>query len=543
MILRSISAPDTSVARLPIRSAIARFAATVAVCLSGAAMASAENLIPQQITSYEQLQAAVKELATKPFTPQPELPESLKNIDYDQFRQIGFIDGKELWGDGKLPFRLGFYHKGYVAVDDVFINLVEDKKSVPVPFSKKYFHYLRSAANWKIPDDLGFAGFRVQGKFPGQKDFTEIFSYVGASYFRARAMNTVLGTSARGLAINCGLPKTEEFPIFREYWIMKPQPGDTSLRALALMDSPSVAGAYAFVMTPGIEKTDIEVRETLYFRQTPEKVGIAPMSSMWLWGDALPGPKGDHRPEVHDSDGLQIQAADGRWLWRTLGQQNYPSLVHLKYDAVRGFGLIQRDTDPKHYLDDEARYDARPSVWIQPQSDWGPGAVELLELPAPHEGIDNIAAWWVPAKPIVPGEPVDLSYRISFFSGDRPDHDLAKGVAHRVTRQQPGQMQVEIDFRGPLLAERSEANPPNVQVVSIRAAVTSTACRKLADGTWTAVLDVKPTGEGPFELMVFLKDGERELTETWAYLCPLDPPAVSLPPWKIKAEDGKESAK
>jgi glucans biosynthesis protein len=256
---------------------------------------------------------------------------------------------------------------------------------------------------------------------------------------------------------------------------------------------------------------------------------------MWLWGDGLKGPVGDHRPEVHDADGLQVQTFDGNWLWRTLCQQTYPSLIHLKFgNGVKGFGLIQRDTNPNHYLDDEARYDIRPSVWIEPRSDWGPGAIELLELPAPHEGIDNIAAWWVPEQRAVPGQPVDMSYRVSFCAGDRPDHQLGKGVAYRVDRSQTGQIGLEIDFNGPVLAKRSAGSPPFAQVVSVRGDVPNVKCQKQENGVWTVSLDVKPTGEGPVELTVVLKDGDQELTETWACLCPLRAPPVSLPPWKRK---------
>jgi len=518
---------------------IRRSVLSIALAFTGSAVC-ADDLLKTSIGDYVQLQSGAKELSARPYVPQPDLPDDLKNINYDQFRQIGFIDGKELWREPGSPFRIGFYHKGYVAVDDVSMNLIEKGKSRPLPFSKEYFHYLRGAADWKIPDDLGFAGFRVQGRFPGQPDFSEIFSFVGASYFRARAESTVLGTSARGLALNCGLPQPEEFPVFREYWVVKPQPTDTSLTAYALLESPSVTGAYQLTMTPGVEKTSIDIKSTLYFRQVPDKVGIAPMSSMWLWGDALPGPKGDHRPEVHDADGLQIHTADGKWHWRTLGQQHYPSLVQFKYDSLKGFGLIQRDTNPNHYLDDEARYDARPSVWIEPQSDWGPGTVELLELPAPHEGIDNIAAWWVPGRDVVPGEPIELSYRLSFFHGDRPEHTQAKAVAHRVTRPDPETILVEIDFRGANLATEQVA-PPVPQVVSIRGAVPSIQCQRTSPDVWTAKLEVKPTGEGPVELTVALKSGEEEQSETWAYLCPLTPPAVSLPPWKVKDVE-KESA-
>ncbi|WP_437229990.1 glucan biosynthesis protein G [Planctomicrobium sp. SH661] len=502
----------------------------------------AEDLVTPPVMKFKDLDQVARDLAAKPYQPQPDIPEELKNLDYDQFRWIGFRDGHEVWGETILPYRIGFYHKGYVHADDVSINTIEEGQVRPIPFSKDYFHYLNAAKDLAIPDDLGFAGFRVKGAFPGQSDLSEIFSFVGASYFRARSANTILGTSTRGLAINCGLPLPEEFPVFREYWIVKPQPGDKALKVFALLDSPSVSGAFEFLLTPGIEKTDIDIHQSLYFRQVPEKIGIAPMSSMWLWGDALPGPQGDHRPEVHDADGLLVQGADGKWLWRALGQQNYPSIIQLKYDGLKGFGLLQRDTHPNHYLDDEARYDARPSVWIQPQSEWGSGKIELLEIPAPHEGIDNIAAWWVPDEQVTPGTPFEVSYRISYFAGDCPEHGLAKAIAHRVQREESGKIQVEVDFDGPALASLDSGMPPTVEVSSIRGEILSKACDKRVSGSWTVRLNVQPTNEGPVELRVSLKDTNRELTETWAYLCPLTPPKVSLPPWKVKDHEVKERA-
>jgi glucans biosynthesis protein len=497
--------------------------------------------VTHTVTSFAELCACAERLAGEPCRPQPPVPAALRQLTYDQFRLIGFIDGKELWRDSALPFRVGFYHRGHVHNDHVVIHLFEQNRSRQVPFSKSDFHYLREAASWHVPGDLGFAGFRVQGRFPGESRFREIFSFVGASYFRACGPQTELGTSARGLAIDCGLDTPEEFPVFRQYWLTTPRPDSGSMHVLALLDSHSVAGAYEFTLQPGIASSDIEIHAVLYFRQTPRKIGIAPLSSMWQWGDSVAAPQGDHRPEVHDADGLQIQDAAGRWQWRTLSQQNYPSLVQLKSQGLRGFGLLQRDTNPNHYLDDEARYHARPGVWIQPQSHWGSGAIELLELPAPHEGIDNIAAWWVPDSPVVPGRPFELSYRVSFFSGDRPDHDLGKGIAHRVARQPDGTLLVEVDFDGPKLAAHPQGHTLTIQAQAVRAEVLSTECQQTTPGCWTVRTGLNPTGEGPVELSVRLQDEEKELTETWACLCPLNPPAVFLPPWKIKAA-GKQEA-
>lgn len=494
-------------------------------------MAEVRRRLEIPVTNFEQLCSAAEQLAQQAFQPQPEAPAFLREMNYDQVRHIQFNSGNAIWGNTRLPFRLGFYHKGYVHQDDVAINLLRDGESEPTLFSTDYFHYIDFARDLEIPDDLGFAGFRVIGAYPGREQLEEMISFVGASYFRSRPETGSWGTSARGLAINAGLPAPEEFPVFREFWITKPEMDDDSLTALALLDSPSVCGAYEFQMRPGARATVFDVRAQLHFRQVPEKVGLGPMSSMWMWGDGLAGPEGDHRPEVHDADGLQIEYADGRWLWRALSRQTYPSLVRFPADQAKGFGFLQRDRDRSHYLDDEAHYHNRPGVWIEPTSDWGNGAIELLELPAPHEGIDNMAAWWVPASPVVVGEPLSLAYRIHFFMGDRPDHRLGKAIGFTVDREEQELLRIAVEFALP-----GEDSPQSVepQATCIRGDIKEARCEETGPGSWVATLDIRPAGDGPIELTLLLKEGDVPLTETWAALCPLEPPPVSLPPWRLK---------
>src|SRR5437762_4172994 len=133
------------------------------------------------------------------------------------------------------------------------------------------FQYRGRLSDITVPDDLGFAGFRVLGRFESSPHLLEIASFLGASYFRAIAEGQVYGTSARGLAIDVGLPKAEEFPVFREFWIERPQPEARQLRIWALLDSPSVAGAYQFDLRPG-KDTVLEIKARLFFRRKPDKV-------------------------------------------------------------------------------------------------------------------------------------------------------------------------------------------------------------------------------------------------------------------------------
>ena len=100
-------------------------------------------------------------------------------------------------------------------------------------------------------NDLGFAGFRLHGRLNRADYFDEICAFLGASYFRAVAKGQAYGLSARGLALNTVQPQGEEFPVFRSFWLETPEAGADAVVVHALMDSPSVSGAFRFDIHPG----------------------------------------------------------------------------------------------------------------------------------------------------------------------------------------------------------------------------------------------------------------------------------------------------
>jgi glucans biosynthesis protein len=465
--------------------------------------------------SFADVDEQAQKLAAAPFTPSPELPPDLKALNYDTYRLIVFEHLRAIWKN-HAPFWLECFHRGYLFKDKVAINLIEGDKVAPLAFEPALFEYRGALSNLQFPADSGFAGFRVLGRFESSPNFLEIASFLGASYFRAIGEGQVYGSSARGLAIDIGLPKAEEFPVFREFWIERPAENDRALRFWALLDSPTVAGAYEFVMRPG-PNTTCDIRARLHFRRTPEKLGLAPITSMWMWGAGRKGPADDPRPRVHDSDGLLVHTQDGEWIWRPLTRLSYPSLSHYDLAGVRGFGLMQRDRRPENFQDNEALYHRRPSVWIEPKSGWTKGAVELLELPADHEGIDNIAAWWVPAKQPQVGQPLDLEYRVS-FSGVEPDHSvLERAVDTRVIRD-AGKLRIEIDFQSPNGETATAQATPEVLVQ--RGTVQNVQCESVNKGVRQVSFEVVPEGEAPVELSVCLKQAGQVVSETWRYLCP-----------------------
>ena len=303
---------------------------------------------------------------------------------------------------------------------------IDKSKAEQVPFSSKNFSFGEKVQGLASLDDSGHAGIKIVGRFPGFGDVQEILTFLGSSYFRGRSGATAYGASARGLAVDISLPRDEEFPFFKAFWVMKPEPTDQDVTLLALMDSPSICGAYEFKLVPGSIETKISVKLSLHFRKVPEKIGIAPLTSMWIWGDGLKGPAMDNRPAVHDSDGLLIRTADDKWIWRALARQSYPSVSKIYSGEISGFGLLQRNRSFYHFDDHNAQYHKRPSVWIEPKENWKNGCVELLELPGAHEGIDSIAAYWIPNERPQIDVPLTLEYDVLFFPGD---HSQEKTIA------------------------------------------------------------------------------------------------------------------
>lgn len=415
--------------------------------------------------AFEQLIDRARQRAAEPYTdPNQPLPENLLALDYDGHRDIRCLPENFLWYGGKEPFRVQFRHRGWLFKDEVALATVDaDGKQVrPLPFSPDRFTYGPIAREKldprNLPDDLGYAGLALHRvgyeTIDGveSETFNEFMSIQGGSYFRAIGHGQHWGSSVRGIAINTGLPQPEEFPQWAELWVKQPTPGDNHLILYGLMDGPSVTGAYKLIATPGSatpespapaspapasasseggdlesETLTVEVESRLFFRNRVEKLGLAPITGMFLFGEESPARYGDYRPEVHDADGLLMQHANGELDWRAL--RNPPALAvsRFKMTDPKGFGLIQRDRAFAHYEDLETEMHIRPSVWVTPTpgSDgkgWGEGWVELLEIASDDEGIDNMGAYWVPADEsiAVAGGEHSLSYRIDFTRQPRP---------------------------------------------------------------------------------------------------------------------------
>ena len=480
--------------------------------------------------TYETVVEEAKAVAAKDYVDRSgEIPERLLNINYDQWRDIRFIPAKALWRDEGLPFSLQFFHPGLYYKNSVEIHIIDNLgESHQFPFSRELFDYKSDKVKAMVPGDLGFAGFRVHYPINKPEYQDEVAVFVGASYFRAVCQDINYGLSARGIAVDTWLPSGEEFPDFRKFWIVKPAPDAKVLTVYALLDGPSLTGAYEFVIHPG-KQTVMEVKSTLFPRRVIQQLGVAPMTSMFFYGENTSKRKGDDfRPEVHDSDGLMMETGYGEWLWRPL--VNPPSLVVTSFGDTnpRGFGLMKRDQNYDHYLDMESNYENRPSLWIEPINQWGKGRLMLFMIPSDEEINDNIVAFWTPETPPAIGEPLRFDYRMSwhyFSDGKRPPAGWVTATSTAAGKGEDRKKFV-VEFSGDALAAMPEDEPLHAVVdVSPNAKVTEHQLHKnLRNNQWRLVFEIDQSHvpadqrKNAVELRAFLKRGEDVLTETWSYV-------------------------
>ena len=377
----------------------------------------------------KQLVDIAKKLSEQAYEqPADDLPEELKKLDYDQHRDIRFVRENGPWYNKSLPFEVQFFHLGSMFQISVPINEIVNGKVQPIKYSSNFFNYGKNKLDTDALENVGYAGFRLHYPLNTRQYYDELISFLGASYFRALAVGQKYGISARGLAIDTAVQTGEEFPIFKEFWLKRPKHNDQSVKIYALLDSPSVTGAYVFVITPGMNTT-VKVDATLFPRKDINKLGVAPLTSMYLFGENSKNKFDDHRPEVHDSDGLLIWNGNDEWLWRPLDNSKYLRISSFSDNNPKGFGLMQRDRNPEHYLDFEAMYEQRPSVWVEPLENWGKGVVQLVEIPSIQEIHDNIVAYWIPDKKIKAGKEYHFSYMLHWVNRLPVDNGMARVMA------------------------------------------------------------------------------------------------------------------
>jgi len=465
-----------------------------------------------------------EKLAAHAYRPaEHEAPKFFREINYDTYRNITFRSEKALWRDTDLRFHVEFFHPGYIYPRMLRVNEFTSTHTQAIPFSQDFFDYHGLDVPLLSRVGLNFAGFRILHPINRPDTWDEVISFLGASYFRGLGRHQAYGASARGLAINAGGPAKEEFPEFTEYWISKPEPNAATITVHALLDGPSVAGAYTFLITPGDELV-VETKATLFFRHEVETPGFAPVSTMFWFGEGSPSRFGDFRPEVHDSDGLLIAPDAQTRLWRPLRNPSAAARTDFDAPALMGFGLLQRDRDQRSYEDIEANYERRPSVWTEPIGTWPPGRVRLVELPTQTEYQDNITAFWSPAGKVQPGKPFELSWRqrwtgAAVFGGPPGWVRATHQTLH--DRGAPDQTKYVIDYDAGSLSHLPEEATLTADVTVSRGAQVKHAqvFRNMANGARRLIVVLSaPPGSAPVEVRARLMHDQQPVSETWAIL-------------------------
>jgi periplasmic glucans biosynthesis protein len=499
-----------------------RRAATTLVLMGAGALPLAA-----QAFDFEDVATRARELAGAAYrAPAGQIPSELRDLDYDAYRDIRFRPERALWRAEKLPFELMFFHPGRNFVDPVKLNTIETGGVKRLEFDPALFDYGRNKIDAQKLKGVGFAGFRIHHALnkPGYKD--EVVVFLGASYFRAVGQGQVYGLSSRGLAVDTAAPQGEEFPRFSEFWIERPRNGATTLTIYALLDSPRIAGAYRFVLTPGAD-TMMQVSARLYPREAGAKIGIAALNSMYTFGENQPG-HDDYRPEVHDSDGLSIANGNGEWIWRPL--VNPKRLLVTSFTALnpKGFGLMQRDRAPSSYEDPEALYERRPSAWVEPVGAWGAGRVELVLIPTPDETNDNIVAYWVPDTPLAPKQGFNIAYKLHWqMVGQTPPSKgwvLQTRRGRGFVKQADGDLNFVVDFDGPVLRALKPETvlEPVVDVGANAQLKEQNLFHNPVSGAWRMTVRVKRSDAAkPVEMRAHVKQANQgAITETWSYIVP-----------------------
>ena len=458
---------------------------------------------------------------------QRRLPASIAALDWDQYQSIHYRQDHALWANVPGKFQAKFFHLGLYFRTPVRMFNVVDGMAQELAYDPAEFDYgssgLKSA---RLPKDLGFAGFRLNTRQDTNRDFA---AFLGASYFRAVGKEGQYGQSARGLAIDTGTGGPEEFPDFIAYYLEQPAADSNTVVVYALLDSPSIAGAYRIAITNG-EVLVMEIDAALYPRTTIERLGIGPCTSMYQYGQNDRRMAWDWRPEIHDADGLSLWTGSGEWIWRPLCNPAQLRFNMFVDENPRGFGLLQRDRVFDHYQDDGVFYEKRPSLWVEPKSGWGKGSVQLVEIPTVDETFDNIVAFWNPAEKPQAGQELLYGYRLYWGAQPPAYSSLAHCVATRsglggVVGQKRTYFswRFVVDFAGGTLVELVKANDLNVQAVLWvnRGKTEIVSARPLCEiEGYRAMFDVVPpdASTAQIDIRLYLRDANGQpLTETWLY--------------------------
>lgn len=478
--------------------------------------------------SYGRLIDHARERASLPYTPvQPRYGKLLSQLGYDTVMKIHTRAGHQLWEDNRLPFSVEFFHLDNSTRIPVDINIVRDGHARHLDYDPQAFVYPDTATARRMPDDLGYAGFRLHD---ARTDHREWLAFKSASYFRSPGTDNQYGLSARGVAINTGESQPEPFPDFTRFWIDRPGPDDDEITIWALLEGEHLTGAYEMrCRRPGDVIMDIRCR--LFQREAVDRLGVAPLTSMFWFSETNARRGADWRPEVHDSDGLAIATGSGERLWRALSNPPRPDMSLFSDRNPRGFGLCQRDRSFGHYQDSAVSFEHRPSTWVEPAGGWGDGHIALFELPTTGEISDNINAFWVPDRAAAPNARWAFDYKLSWASQAPFPRDLAwvkatrtghAGAPGTYDKRRPIDRKFAIDFVGGPIGEAKPGDDIKIDATASQGAIDNPYVIAIGSGQpgWRVFFDWRgeqPPDQQAVVLHCRVLRGDTPLTETWLY--------------------------
>ncbi|HRC73103.1 MAG TPA: glucan biosynthesis protein [Candidatus Competibacter sp.] len=477
---------------------------------------------PAQPFSFDWLREHAKQLAAQAYQP-PVVrhAETIEKIDYDAHQEIQYRPDAALWRQQGVAYPVRFFHLGRLFPTPVKIHAVREGAAREIFYSSRLFAFGEAEFAANLPDDLGFAGFRIMHSQTEERDW---LAFLGASYFRSSGELDQYGISARGVAVNTGLPTPEEFPRFSQFWL-EPTADPQAVMVYALLDGPSLTGAYR-IQALRHERVIMEVEATLFFRKDIQRLGVAPLTSMYWFSESNHQPSWDWRPEVHDSDGMALWTGAGERIWRPI---NNPPFVHVSTfvdENPKGFGLSQRDRNFENYQDDRVFYERRPTLWVEPLEPWGAGAVQLIEIPTDYEADDNLVACWVPREPARAGDTRTYKYRLHWVADEPYAPDRSRVVATRIswrtiakTPLRPAhRIWFAIDFAGGPLDQIDRKEPVELIASTTRGHLRSPGAFQVTGARrWRADFEIELEGGEPIDLRAYLRLGEQALSETWLY--------------------------
>ncbi len=468
--------------------------------------------------TFASIEAMATKLASEPYKEPPSVEGDMRQLSYDHFRALRARPNTALWhDDDKSAFHVEFFPAGFIYEKPVQISVVDAGKATPVTIAPDQFDFSDTGLKTP-PKEVALAGFRVTYPLNQPTKFDEIIAFLGASYFRAIGRGQFYGASARGLAIDTGIGRPEEFPTFRQFWLVKPADGINEFTVWALLDAPDATGAFSFVIRPGA-RTVVNTHAVLFMRNDVELLALAPLTSMYFAGKASP-PRDDYRPEIHDSDGLFMITGAGERIWRPLSNPQALAVSSFSDSNPKGFGLLQRERDFAAYQDSAANLQARPSLWVEPNEGWGDGEVRLVEIPSQSETNDNIVAFWVSRWPARKGERKEFNYRLSALGDEAALSTQARTIATRggTVPYASKQRRVAVEFAGGDLDSLSPEQPLSAHVSLTGGKVMRTYVEPLPSRkSWRLFIEFEPDGKKVVDMRASLGLRDQVLTETWTY--------------------------